>query len=145
MTERIVRWSLAVLGGCGIAYGLVLVLTRVSPADWFRLARWGLAAWMINDLVLMPVALLLGLTVLRRVPPRRRMPLRIGLLGLASLVIMTAIAVGARAHQKNPTAEVTAPLPALLITGGVLVLVILVAEILAGLQRPERDEGPAAG
>ena len=144
MTERIVRWSLAIAGGFAMAYGIVLVLTKVSRADWLRLTRWGLSAWLLNDLVLMPTAMVLGVTVLRRIPRRRRTPLRGALLGSACLVIMTAVAIGARAHQKNPTAEVTPPLVALLITGGVLAVVTAIAELLAGLQRPKRDEGPAS-
>jgi hypothetical protein len=142
VTIGIVRGALAVTGSCAAGYGLYLVLTRVSHPDWFRLARWGLSAWLINDLVLMPISLLLGHLVLRRVAQRRRMPLRIGLLAAGSLVIITLIAVGARAHQKNATAEVSPPLPALLITGGVTVAVVIIAEL---LQRPQRGKGTAAG
>jgi hypothetical protein len=142
VTTTIVRAALAVLGGCAVAYGLFLVLTQVSIPDWFRLARWGLSAWLINDLVLMPLCLLLGHLVLRRLPHHRRMPLRTGLLAVGSLVIITAIAVGARAHQKNPTAEVTPPLPALLITGGITVLAVIIAEL---LERAQRGKGTAAG
>lgn len=80
------------IGAVGVALGLVGVyafFSQVPAYQWLGTAAWLSAGVVAHDALIAPGAVLVGLLVLPRVPPRARAPLRAALIGVAVLVVLT--------------------------------------------------------
>ncbi|SDS40579.1 hypothetical protein [Microlunatus soli] len=127
-----------VLGLALLLTGMVLFVTGVpgpQAFQWTRAIGWGIAGLIISDVVLSPVAIVLGVLVLRRLPPEQQPVARAALFGLICLLIVVLVMAGARGHQQNPTAVPNDPLPAAVVGVAVIISVLLVWEIVLLVRR----------
>ena len=80
-----------VIGGIGvaaIAFGGLQVLLNLEAASPFGLAAFLVAVVILDDLVLMPLALAAGWLVGRAVPPAARSSVRVALIVFAGLLLV---------------------------------------------------------
>ena len=80
-----------VIGGIGvaaIAFGGLQVLLNLEAASPFGLAAFLVAVVILDDLVLMPLALAAGWLVGRAVPPSARSSVRVALIVFAGLLLV---------------------------------------------------------
>jgi hypothetical protein len=129
---------LSVTGMLMIGYGAFRLLTYVRIVDLVRLARWAVVGWVVNDLLIMPTALLLGAVLMPRIGTRFHAPLRAGLLALCCLVIITGIAIGSRPHRRNITVIPNDPIAAFAIVGCAVLVLTGGAELIILLRHRRR-------
>jgi len=97
-----VRLALAAAGVAALAVGAWSAWQHLLPA-WWPVLRWAAGGVLVHDLLLAPLALLLGVLVLPRVPPAWRDPLRGALLGLATAAVLLLPLLQSPARRWNAT------------------------------------------
>ncbi len=139
VADRVMRTVLVLVGAACVAWGLRWLIIRIRPLDWWQVLRWGLTGLVVNDGLVAPTALLLGL-LLRHLSPRYRWPLRSGLLAVACLSILLLIAAGARRYRQDRTVLPTDPADAAVIMalGLVITLVLVEGAVLVHGRRTDR-------
>ncbi len=82
------RWLIGAIGMAGIGLGAVLTLRAVwSPRELVSTGAWLLIPTLLSDLVIMPVAAVLGWLVSRRLAPPWQAPVIVGLV-LSTFVLL---------------------------------------------------------
>lgn len=99
------RWACYLLGGAAAAYGLVFLVVDLLGTALLGWAAFVLAGVTLHDLVLAPLAALVGLGIGRLLPGRLRPAVTVGLLVAA---MTTAVAwpfvLGLGQNPDNPSA-----------------------------------------
>lgn len=103
MSERVVRALLLGAGVLAVALGLRLGVGAVPVSQWWPVARWLAGGVVLHDAVLAPVAVVMGVVVLRRVPVAVRSALRVALLGAGSFGFLLVCVVAGSGTRRNPT------------------------------------------
>lgn len=124
MPDRALRVFLAATGLAAMGVGLVIGLRDVPVDQWWPVARWLAGGVLLHDAVIAPLSLLVGVLVLRRVPPRFRTALRAGLLTLGAAAVLVLCVAAAQRIGRNPTLVVTSPG---WVVAGAVIAVLLVA------------------
>lgn len=122
--QLVVRLVLAAAGVAALAVGARSAWLHLLD-QWWPVLRWATGGVLVHDLLLAPLALLLGVLVLRRVPPGWRDPLRGALLGLATAAVLVLPLLQSPARRWNTT---ILPTP-----GGVSVLVAVLVPLAGAL------------
>ena len=128
-----VFWCALAIGGGIMAFGVRGVLEQSQATQPAALARWVIGADLVHDLLLAPVAILIGWAVLRVTPRRWRAPVRFGLVttGITALVGWAPLrGYGRAVVPDNPTVQPLDYTTALLtvfalIWGGVAVWILV--------------------
>ncbi|GII97861.1 hypothetical protein CLV28_2224 [Sediminihabitans luteus] len=135
--QAALRWVLWIGGAALLAFGVLTALTTVpSTSQRINVLLWLAGGVVVHDAVLVPLALLVGVVVLPRVPPSWRPALRGGLLALAVLGIVAVALVAGAATRANPSVVPQDVGAALALAGIVLVVGVLVGMFLGGARRP---------
>lgn len=137
------RWSvgrlvLLTVGVALIGVGAVVGLTSVPTRQWPGIVLWMAGGVAVHDVVLAPLAVLLGLVVLRRVRPSRRPALRAGALGAAVLAGFAVVVVVAAGRRRNDSVVPVDPTTSLALAATVLVLAVVVGVAVGSLPRGRR-------
>lgn len=86
--ERMARFALGISGvGLGLV-GVYAFITSVPARQWFGVGIWLAGGVAAHDGLLAPLSVLLGWLILRHSPRRWRPLLRVGLLALATVVVI---------------------------------------------------------
>lgn len=73
-------WIALIMGGAVMAFGIRGVITEFGREQSTNLATWVIGADLLHDLLIAPIAILVGWSVVRLAPRRWRAPLNAGLL-----------------------------------------------------------------
>ncbi|SDS10374.1 hypothetical protein SAMN04489860_0802 [Paraoerskovia marina] len=129
------RWALWAAGAAMIAWGLWTAWVRVPPDQWVSVLLWLAGGIVVHDAVLAPVAILLGLVVLPRVPETWRPALRGGLLALGVLALLgVGVFMGAEG-RRNPSVVPQDPLAAVLVALAVVVVGVVIGGLVTTRRR----------
>lgn len=151
------RWSfvrLALLGlGVGtMVLGVVVGVTSVPDEQWPSVALWLAGGVAVHDAVLAPLAVVLGLVVLPRVPPAWRPALRGAALGAAVLAVVAVAVVAGAAGRRNPSVVPRDPATSVAVSLAVLVVAVVLGgitlQVVAARRRSavaRRSPPPASG
>lgn len=129
------RWALWAAGLAMIGWGLWTAWVRVPPEQWVSVLLWLAGGVVVHDAVLAPLAILIGLRVLPRVPDAWRPALRGGLLALGVLALLGVGVFMGAAGRRNPSVVPQDPWAAVLVALGVLVVGVLIGGIVATRRR----------
>ena len=138
MTGRRVVGALGVLV---IAYGGLQVLLNWEAASPFGLAAFLIGVVILDDLILVPLALGTGWLVRRTLPAHARMPAQIALVVLAGLVLVGLPFALSPARNGESATLLTEPYWRNLGALAASLAVLVVIAVLARTRRPQRS-GP---
>lgn len=88
MTERALRISLLAFGVLLGTCGLYAFVTAVPPSEWVRVVIWLGGGVLAHDVVLAPLAIVVGYVAIRRAPAPARRWTRFAVLVLAAVVMV---------------------------------------------------------
>jgi hypothetical protein len=140
--SRLPRVAGMTVGAAMVGYGGWLLLERGGGALW-SVGVWFGGGLVVHDLVLAPLAALLGGLVLRVAPPSARAPIQAALVISGCIVLATLpLLLGA---GRDPTVPSQQPLPYGRNVLAVLALVWCAALVAALVSRAARPGGPTPG
>lgn len=142
------RWSagrMALLGlGAGLmVLGAVVGVTSVPREQWPSVALWLAGGVAVHDAVLAPLAVVLGLVVLPRVPPAWRPALRGAALGAAVLAVVAVAVVAGAAGRRNPSVVPQDPAASVAVALALLVVAVVVGGVTLGVVDARRRSAGA--
>jgi rSAM/selenodomain-associated transferase 1 len=101
-------WIGLALGAPVMAFGVAWILGHPGKGKPFELAKWIIGADLLHDAVVAPIACLVGVLLLARLPAALRAPVRAGL--FASAVVLAVAYPALRGFGRNPTNPTELPL-----------------------------------
>jgi hypothetical protein len=140
---RLVRLALGAAGVVAMGAGLLIGVREIPPDDWWPVARWLAGGLVVHDALVAPAAVVLGVVVLRRVPPSWQHGLRTALLAVGALGFLLVCVLVASGMRRNPTVLPGDPVVSAL---GALALVVVVGLLaVAATATRRRGDGSAGG
>lgn len=125
------RWALWVVGAAMVAWGVWTAWVRVPPDQWLSVFLWLAGGVVVHDAVLAPLAILIGLVVLPRVPQAWRPAFRGGLLALGVLALLGVGVFMGAAGRRNDSVVPQEPLAAVLVALAVVVVGVVIGGLVS--------------
>ncbi|ACQ81336.1 conserved hypothetical protein [Beutenbergia cavernae DSM 12333] len=97
------RYTLGVLGVGLMGMGAYLVVATVPTRQWPSALLWFAGGVAVHDVLLAPLAIVLGLALLPRVPVAWRSPLRGALLGWGIVALVGLAVLAGAAGRRDPS------------------------------------------
>jgi hypothetical protein len=118
------RLGLLAVGLALMAFGAFTGLITVPSSQWLSAAIWLAGGVAVHDAVLAPLAVVIGVVVLPRVPQTWRVPLRGGALGAGVLAVFAVAVTAGAAGRRNDSVVPVDPAISLPVAAAVLLAAV---------------------
>jgi hypothetical protein len=125
--DRVLRWSLGVLGVPAIGYGILRILDQSRYTHPSKLILWLIGALLVHDAIIAPVVICIGAVLTRLVPGRARAYLQGALIAAGLVSVVAAVEI----YRQGKTASPALALLRQHYLANLLILLALIAAVSA--------------